>query len=235
VASGGIVFTTIQKFAPDDRGGEYETLSDRRNIVFIADEAHRSQYGLKARVVTPRIRPPAKRGPTPPTVSPNTCGMPCPTPPSLALPAPPSRPPTKTRSKSSATTSTCTTFSGPSKTRATVKIYYEARLAKLDLDANERPHIDPDFEEVTEGEELTTKEKLKTKWAQLEAMVGSPKRLALVAKTSCSTSRTASPPWTAKGMIVGMSRRICVALYEELVRLRPDWHGETMRMGSSKW
>jgi type I restriction enzyme R subunit len=140
--------------------------------------------------------------------------MPCPTPPSLALPAPPSKPPTKTRSKSSATTSTSTTFSGPSKTRATVKIYYEARLAKLDLDANERPRIDPDFEDVTEGEELTTREKLKSKWAQLEAMVGSPKRVSLVAKTWCSTSRTASPPWTAKGMIVCMSRRICVELYE---------------------
>jgi type I restriction enzyme R subunit len=99
---------------------------------------------------------------------------------------------------------------------------------------NERPHIDPDFEEVTEGEELTTKEKLKTKWAQLEAMVGSPKRLALVAQDIVQHFENRLAAMDGKGMIVCMSRRICVALYEELVRLRPDWHGENDEDGALK-
>jgi type I restriction enzyme R subunit len=93
---------------------------------------------------------------------------------------------------------------------ATVKIYYEARLAKIDLDANERPRIDPDFEDVTEGEELTTREKLKSKWAQLEAMVGTPKRLSLVAADLVQHFENRLAAMDGKGLIVGMSRRICV-------------------------
>jgi len=106
---------------------------------------------------------------------------------------------------------------------ATVPIYYESRLAKLSLDQSERPKIDPDFEEATEGEEVERKEKLKSKWAQLEAVVGAEKRVATVAQDIVDHFEKRLEAMDGKAMIVCMSRRICVELYRELVRLRPDW------------
>ena len=110
--------------------------------------------------------------------------------------------------------------------QATVPIYYESRLAKLALDERERPTIDPEFEEATEGEEVARKEKLKTRWAQLEAIVGAEKRLRLVARDIVSHFEDRTEAMDGKAMVVCMSRRICVALYRKLVRLRPDWHHE---------
>ena len=107
---------------------------------------------------------------------------------------------------------------------ATVPIYYESRLAKLALDEGERPKIDPDFEEATEGEEVDRKEKLKTKWAQLEAIVGTEKRLKLIAQDIVNHFEKRLEALEGKAMIVCMSRRICVDLYRELVSLRPAWH-----------
>lgn len=109
---------------------------------------------------------------------------------------------------------------------ATVRIYYEARLAKLELREEERPKIDPEFEEVTEGEEQTTRERLKRKWAQLEAMVGTEKRIGLVAKDIIDHFEKRLEAMDGKGIIVCMSRRICVDLYHALIRLRPEWHSE---------
>ena len=113
-------------------------------------------------------------------------------------------------------------------------IYYESRLAKLALDESERPRIDPEFEEVTEGEEVERKEKIKTKWAQLEALVGTEKRLKLVAKDIVQHFEQRLEVLEGKAMIVCMSRRICVDLYRELARLRPDWHGEDDDKGCIK-
>ncbi len=113
------------------------------------------------------------------------------------------------------------------KDKATVPIYYENRLAKLELDEAERPHIDPDFEEVTEGEEIERKEKLKTKWAQLEAVVGSEKRLKLVAKDIVEHFDERLSAMDGKAMVVCMSRRICMDLHDEIIKLRPEWrHGD---------
>ncbi|MFQ3591142.1 MAG: type I restriction enzyme endonuclease domain-containing protein, partial [Chloracidobacterium sp.] len=117
---------------------------------------------------------------------------------------------------------------------ATVPIYYERRLAKLALDEAERPKIDPDFEEVTEGEEDERKEKLKSKWAQLEAVVGTDKRLQLVARDIIEHFEQRLEVMEGKAMIVCMSRRICVALYEEIVRWRPAWHDEDDTRGNIK-
>jgi type I restriction enzyme R subunit len=117
---------------------------------------------------------------------------------------------------------------------ATVPIYYESRLAKLALDENERPKIDPDFEEVTEGEEVERKEKLKSKWAQLEAVVGSEKRVKIVAEDIIDHFEKRLDVLEGKAMIVGMSRRICVDLYNEIVRLRPEWHHEDDDKGAVK-
>jgi type I restriction enzyme R subunit len=117
---------------------------------------------------------------------------------------------------------------------ATVPIYYESRLAKLELNEHEKPRIAPDFEEVTEGEETERKERLKTKWAQLEAIVGTEKRLRLVAQDIVNHFEQRLEVLDGKAMIVCMSRRICVELYREIIRLRPDWHDDADDRGQLK-
>ena len=117
---------------------------------------------------------------------------------------------------------------------ATVPIYYESRLARLSLDEGERPRIDPEFEEVTEGEEVARKEKLKTKWAQLEAVVGAEERLRLVAQDILDHFESRLEALDGKAMVVCMSRRICADLYAEIVRLRPDWDAEDDDRGRIK-
>jgi type I restriction enzyme R subunit len=117
---------------------------------------------------------------------------------------------------------------------ATVPIYYESRLAKLTLNEAERPHIDRGFEEATEGEEVDRKEKLKTKWAQLEAVVGSEKRLSLIAKDIVEHYEKRLEAMDGKAMIVCMSRRICVELYREIAKLRPSWDAEADEAGAMK-
>jgi len=118
--------------------------------------------------------------------------------------------------------------------KATVPIYYESRLARLALDEAERPKIDPDFEEATEGEEVERKERLKTKWAQLEAVVGAPHRLELIAQDIVAHFDRRLEAIDGKAMIVCMSRRICVDLYRELIRLRSKWHHEDDADGEIK-
>jgi len=117
---------------------------------------------------------------------------------------------------------------------ATVPIYYESRLAKRALDEAERPKIDPEFEEATEGEEVERKEKLKSKWAQLEAIVGAERRLALLAKDMVEHFETRLEALDGKAMVVCMSRRICVELYQQIVRLRPQWQQEDADHGAIK-
>ena len=118
--------------------------------------------------------------------------------------------------------------------RATVPIHYESRLARLELDDAERPAIDPDFEEATEGEEIEHKERLKNKWAQLEAIVGSENRVGQIAEDIVGHFAQRLEALDGKAMVVCMSRRICVDLYSELVRLRPDWHDDDDAKGSIK-
>ena len=118
--------------------------------------------------------------------------------------------------------------------KATVPIYYESRLAKLALDESERPKIDPGFEEATEDEEIERKEKLKTRWAQLEAIVGAEKHLALVAQDIIDHFESRFDAMDGKAMVVCMSRRICVELFRELVRFRPDWHHRDDDKGNLK-
>jgi type I restriction enzyme, R subunit len=117
---------------------------------------------------------------------------------------------------------------------ATVPIYYESRLAKLELKPSERPKIDPEFEELTEGEEVERKEKLKTKWAQLEAIVGSENRVKIIARDLVAHFGERLAAMEGKAMIVCMSRRICVDLYRELIALRPDWHDPEDERGALK-
>jgi type I restriction enzyme R subunit len=117
---------------------------------------------------------------------------------------------------------------------ATVPIYYESRLAKLELKPEERPKIDPEFEEVTEGEEVERKEKLKTKWAALEALVGTEKRINLIARDLVNHFEERLEALDGKALVVAMSRRICVDLYNAIVKLRPGWHDPDDTKGAIK-
>ena len=215
VDSGGVVFTTIQKFFPEEKGDTHPVLSQRRNIVVIADEAHRSQYDFidgYARHMRDALPKASFVGFT---------GTP------IEL-------------KDANTRAVFGDYISiydiqrAVEDQATVPIYYESRLAKLILDENERPKIDPGFEEATEGEEIGRKERLKTRWAQLEAIVGAEKRLRLVARDIVSHFEDRTEAMDGKAMVVCMSRRICIDLYRELVRLRPDWHHEDDNKGNLK-
>ncbi len=220
VAAGGVVFTTIQKFfteqpSPGGRGGRMETLSERRNIVVIADEAHRSQYDFidgYARHMRDALPHASFIGFT---------GTP------IELQD------ANTRAVFGDYISVYD-IQRAVQDGATVPIYYESRLAKLALDEAERPKIDPEFEEATEGEEVERKEKLKTKWAQLEAVVGASRRLGLVARDIVEHFEKRLEAMDGKAMIVCMSRRICVELYRAIVKLRPNWDGAEDESGALK-
>ena len=215
VEAGGVIFTTIQKFFPEEKGGQHPVLSDRRNIVVIADEAHRSQYEF--------IDGFAKhmRDALPNASFIGFTGTP------IELRD------ANTRAVFGDYISVYD-IQRAVEDKATVPIYYENRLAKVVLDEDERPRIDPDFEEATEGEEVERKERLKTRWAQLEAIVGAEKRLGLVARDIIKHFENRLEALSGKAMIVCMSRRICVDLYNELARLRPGWHNEEDEGGTMK-
>ena len=215
VEQGGVVFATIQKFFPEEKGDRMPELSKRRNIVVIADEAHRSQYDFidgYARHMRDALPNASFIGFT---------GTP------IELED------ANTRAVFGDYISVYD-IERAVEDKATVPIYYESRLARLALDEAERPKIDPDFEEATEGEEVERKEKLKTKWAQLEAVAGAPHRLRLIARDIVSHFDRRLEAIDGKAMIVCMSRRICIDLYRELIRLRPEWHHEDDAEGEIK-
>ena len=215
VQAGRVVFTTIQKFFPEQRGDTHPTLSERRNIVVIADEAHRSQYDFidgYARHIRDALPNASFIGFT---------GTP------IELED------ANTRAVFGDYISIYD-IRRSVEDEATVPIYYEGRLAKLSLDESEKPSIDPDFEEATEGEELERQEQLKTKWAQLEAVVGTEKRLDLIAKDIVEHFEHRLGAVDGKAIVVCMSRRICVDLYRALTELRPDWHDDDDGKGAIK-
>jgi type I restriction enzyme R subunit len=215
VDAGGVVFTTIQKFLPDEKGDRHPVLSDRRNIVVIADEAHRSQYDFIdgfARHMRDAL--------------PNASF--------IGFTGTPVELTDKNTRAVFGDYISVYDIQRAVEDKATVPIYYESRLAKLALEEAEKPHIDPEFEEVTEGEEVERKEKLKSKWAQLEAIVGSERRLKLVAQDIVEHFERRQEAMDGKAMVVCMSRRICVELYREIVRLRPAWADEDDTKGAIK-
>ena len=215
VAAGGVVFTTIQKFLPEEKGDTYPALSQRRNIVVIADEAHRSQYDFidgfarHMRDALPRASFVGFTGTPIELQDANTRAV-------------------------FGDYISIYDIQRAVEDKATVPIYYESRLAKLALDEKEKPTIDPRFEEATESEEVERKERLKTKWAQLEAIVGAEQRLKLVARDIVAHFEQRLEALDGKAMVVCMSRRICIELYRELVRLRPDWHHQDDDKGCLK-
>jgi type I restriction enzyme R subunit len=206
VGSGGVVFTTIQKFMPQEKGERMPALSDRRNIVVIADEAHRSQYDLidgfarNMRDALPNASFIGFTGTPIESTDANTRGV-------------------------FGNYISIYDIQKAVADGATVPIYYESRVAKLGLKDTKLTDIDGDFEEVTEGEDEDKKRKLKSKWAALEALVGAPERIALIAQDIVDHYERRQEAIKGKAMIVCMSRRVCVDLLDAIIKLRPQWAG----------
>ena len=215
VSSGGVIFTTIQKFLPENKGARFPLLSDRRNIVVIADEAHRSQYDFVdgfARHLRDAV--------------PNASF--------IGFTATPLEVGDRSTPAIFGDYIDVYDIQRAVEDGATVRIFYEGRLAKIELKEEERPKIDPEFEEVTEEEDARTKEKLKSKWARMEAMVGTPKRVGIIAKDLVEHFEQRLEAMDGKGMIVCMSRRICVDLYNAIVKLHPEWNNQDDEKGAIK-
>jgi type I restriction enzyme R subunit len=224
--SGGVIFTTLQKFSPESGSTDYPVLTDRRNVVVIADEAHRSQYGFRAKVA-------ARTG----EISYGFAkylrdGLP-----NASFIGFTGTPIEKDDVNTPAVFGNYIDIYDIARAvedGATVPIYYESRLARIELDEDEKPTLDAEIEDLTEDEAETEQERLKRKWASVEALVGAEKRLALVAEDLVRHFEARIAALDGKAMVVCMSRRICVALYDEIIRLRPDWHSDDDDAGMVK-
>jgi len=255
--SGGIVFATIQKFMPGEDEDTFPCLSQRRNIVVMADEAHRTQYGFEAKLKSRKV----KDGSSPATALVTGDGK------SVATPAEfaPSEYQVKYQAgyaqhlRDALPNATFVAFTGTpvsstdrdtrsvfgdyihvydmqqaQEDGATVAIYYESRLAKLGLNDNELSQLDDEVDELAEDEEESQQAKLKSHWAALEKVVGAEPRIASVAADLVAHFEERNNAQDGKAMIVAMSREICVHLYNEITRLRPDWHSDDPEHGAIK-
>jgi type I restriction enzyme R subunit len=232
VASGGIVFTTIQKFQPEE-GNVYPKLSDRENIIVIADEAHRTQYGFKAKNVDVKdeqgnvigkkiVYGFAKytRDALPNATFLGFTGTPI----------------EKTDVNTPVVFGNYVDIYDISQSvedGATVKIYYESRLAKVAL-SSEGKKLVAELDEELDKEDLAETQKIKAKWTQLEALIGSESRIKQIAQDIVTHFEQRQEVFEGKGMIVAMSRRIAADLYEEIIKIKPEWHSDDLRKGAIK-
>lgn len=253
VASGGVIFTTVHKFAEAE--GQFPLLTDRKNVVVIADEAHRSQYGFYARKVPIKkidsTRDPAGASNAPAKEFEQVAdggeeefriaygfarnirdGLPNAT--FVGFTGTPVEQTDKNTRAVFGDYVSVYDIQRAVDDGATVPIYYESRVIKMRLEKQAVDSIDDEFEAITEDEENTAREKLKSKWAALEAMVGDTERLELLAADLVEHFETRQQAMQGKGMIVCMSRQICVDLYNALVKLRPEWHSEEDEQGALK-
>ena len=232
VASGGVIFTTIQKFSPEE-GNIHETLSERENILVIADEAHRTQYGFKAKTIDDKDEHGNVIGKK--TVYGFAKYM------RDALP-------NATYIGFTGTPIESTDVNTPAvfgnyidvydiaqavEDGATVRIYYESRLAKVNL-SEEGKKLVEELDDELDGEELTETQKAKAKWTQLEALIGSENRIKNVANDIIKHFGQRQEVFEGKGMIVAMSRRIAADLYAEIIKLKPEWHSDDLDKGVIK-
>lgn len=225
-ASGGIIFTTIQKFSPPADESTYPVLTERRNVVVIADEAHRSQYGFSAKID-------AKTG----QIDYGFAKYLRDALPNASFIGFTGTPIEETDVNTPAVFGNYIDIYDISRAvedGATVPLYYESRLARIQLNETEKPKIDSEIAELTEDEAVSEKERLKRKWSTVEALVGAETRLAMVAKDLVQHLEDRLNALDGKAMVVCMSRRICVALYEEIKKLRPDWHSDDDNLGAVK-
>ena len=235
VASGGIVFTTIQKFLPEGNKSIYDQLSDRKNIVVIADEAHRTQYGFEAKLLDERDKETKEvigkriaygfakymRDALPNATYIGFTGTPI----------------------EGTDINTAQVFGNyidrydikdAVTDGATVKIFYESRLAKVNLNEEGRRLIEEFDKELEQDEEITKQQKAKAKWAKLEAIVGNPERIKNLANDIVTHFEKRQTVFEGKAMIVAMSRRIAADIYKEIIALRPEWHDNDLTKGAIK-
>ncbi len=222
--SGGIIFTTIQKFKPEN--GEMPVLTNRKNVIIIADEAHRSQYGLEAKtdLKTGEVKygyAKYLRDALPNASFIGFTGTP------IDL---------EDKSTTAVFGHCIDTYdmTRAVEDEATVRIYYENRIIKLEADNDELIKIDDEFEEITEGQEELEKDKNKAVWSRFEAVVGSPNRVRKLAEDIVNHYEEKSKSIDGKAMVVCMSRRICADLYDEIIKIRPDWHSDDVYQGKIK-
>lgn len=220
-ASGGVIFTTLQKFAESS-----QPLTERRNVVVIADEAHRSQYGFRAKLD-------ARTGGVSYGFAKYLRD---------ALPHASFIGFTGTPIEASDVNTPAVfgnyidiyDISRAVEDGATVPIYYESRLARIEFDGDERHKIDAEVDAMTEDDSEAEQERFKKKWSTVEALVGSDKRLALIAQDMVTHFEARMAGLDGKAMAVCMSRHVCVRLYEEIVKLRPGWHSADDKAGALK-
>ncbi|MCB7069788.1 type I restriction endonuclease subunit R [Caldibacillus sp. 210928-DFI.2.22] len=222
--SGGIIFTTIQKFQPEE--GEMPVLTDRRNVIIIADEAHRSQYGFEAKTNSKTGDLKYGYAKYLRDAFPNASF--------IGFTGTPIEFDDKSTPAVFGDYIDIYDMTRAVEDEATVKIYYENRVIKVETDDEELKKIDDEFEEITEGQEETVREKYKTKWSRLETVVGSPNRIKQLAKDIVEHFEEKQKTIDGKAMIVCMSRRICVDLYDEIIKLRPSWHNDDVNKGVIK-
>jgi len=226
VPSGGVIFTTIQKFAPEQGESEYPMLTDRRNVVVIADEAHRSQYGFKAKVASDSGEVSYGFAKHLRDAIPNASFI-----------------------GFTGTPIEATDVNTPAvfgdyidiydiqrgvEDGATVPIYYESRLARIELDEDEIAKIDEEIDDLADDDDVSEKEKKKGKWSRVEALVGAEDRLNMVAADLVEHFESRVEAMDGKAMIVCMSRRICIGLYDAITAIRPDWHSADDDKGKIK-
>ena len=224
--SGGIIFTTIQKFKPED--GEMPVLTDRKNVIVMADEAHRSQYGLDAKTIENEKEVDVKYGYAKylRDALPNASY--------IGFTGTPIEFEDKSTPMVFGDYIDVYDMTQAVDDGATVKIYYENRIIKLESDNEELEKIDEEFEELAEGYEEHQKEKMKGKFSKMEAIVGSPNRIKKLAQDIVNHYETKSKTIKGKAMIVCMSRKICVDLYDEIERIRPEWCSDDENKGKIK-
>ena len=232
VNSGGVIFTTIQKFQPDE-GNVYPELSDRRNIVVIVDEAHRTQYGFKAKTIDEKD----EHG--------NVIGKKIvygfakytrdalPNATYIGFTGTPIEKDDRNTPAVFGDYVDIYDIAQAENDKATVKIYYESRLAKITL-SEEGKRLIAELDEELEKEDLAETQKAKAKWTQLEALIGSKQRISRIANDIISHFEQRQEVFNGKGMIVTMSRRIAADLYEEMIKLRPHWHDKDLKRGKIK-
>ena len=224
--SGGVIFTTIQKFSPADGETDHPLLTDRKNVVVIADEAHRSQYGLSSKLnrSTGEVNYGFAKYLRDALPNASFIGF---------TGTPVEKDDINTRAVFGEYIDVYD-ISRAVADFATVPIYYESRVARIHIDEDEKPKIDAEIAEITEDEAQSEQERLKRKWASVEALVGADKRLAMIAEDLVRHFEARNAALDGKAMIVCMSRRICVALYKAIIDLRPDWHSDDDEAGAIK-
>ena len=227
-SGGGIVFTTIQKFSLETEQKSFEVLSKRKNIVVIADEAHRTQYGFEAKTMVKKGNPFIRYGLA--TYLRDAL-------PNASFIGFTGTPIDRVNRSTQAVFGDYIDIYDMEQSHedgATVPIYYESRLVKVHLDENEKEKLDAEVEEIAENEESTIKEKAKAKWTRLEAIIGHRERIKSVAEDIIKHFEQREEVFDGKGMIVAMSRRIAVELYDAIIEIRPEWHNEDKSKGKIK-